>query len=188
MPSTSRLAEHPEANVAALAFLLNFPWEIWQMPLYRCLEMFAMSYGEAVAFLTAASIGDAVLSVVAFWCVAAAARSRAWIIDPTHGEACGFVGIGLAVTVFVEWIATRVLNVWQYTEAMPTLPLLDTGITPLLQWILLPPLVLWTVRRQLTGEAGRGGALGLARVRCRCNPCACDGHPYASRSTEREEA
>lgn len=25
----------PEANIAAFAFLLNFPWEIWQMPLFR---------------------------------------------------------------------------------------------------------------------------------------------------------
>lgn len=45
---------------------------------------------------------------------------------------------------------TRVLNLWQYTEAIPTLPLLGTGLSPLLQWSLLPPLVLWLVRRQLT--------------------------------------
>ncbi|MBW3629637.1 MAG: hypothetical protein KY464_10090 [Gemmatimonadetes bacterium] len=91
------------------------------------------------------------------------------------------------VTVLAEWIATRVLDLWQYSEAMPTLPLLDTGITPLLQRILLPPLVLRLVRRQLTGEAGRGSARGLVRVPCRCSPCACDGNPYASHETQREE-
>ncbi|WP_205527550.1 hypothetical protein [Halomonas sp. JS92-SW72] len=34
---------------------------------------------------------------------------------------------------------------------MPTLPLLGTGLAPLLQWLLLPPLIVWLARRQLLG-------------------------------------
>jgi hypothetical protein len=33
---------------------------------------------------------------------------------------------------------------------MPTLPVLGTGLLPLLQWIFLPPLIAWFVHRQLT--------------------------------------
>jgi hypothetical protein len=57
--------------------------------------------GKRSAFLTVASIGDAALSVLAFWTVAAAARSRAWIFDPAPGEVIGFVGVGLSATIVV---------------------------------------------------------------------------------------
>jgi hypothetical protein len=33
---------------------------------------------------------------------------------------------------------------------MPVVPLLEVGLSPLLQWIVLPPLIVWFVRRQLT--------------------------------------
>jgi len=33
---------------------------------------------------------------------------------------------------------------------MPVIPLLGVGLSPLLQWVVLPPIVVWFVRRQLT--------------------------------------
>lgn len=137
----------PEANVAAFSFLLHFPWEIWQMPLYRCLE--GSSYVEAVRSITQASVGDAAISVVAFWAVSVGSRSRDWILNSTPREITGFLGTGVAITIVFEWLATEVLDRWQYAPGMPTLPLLGTGLTPLFQWILLPPLVVWLARRQL---------------------------------------
>ncbi|WP_162899861.1 hypothetical protein [Halomonas sp. JS92-SW72] len=47
--------------------------------------------------------------------------------------------------------ATVLQDRWQYGELMPTLPLLGTGLAPLLQWLLLPPLIVWLARRQLLG-------------------------------------
>jgi hypothetical protein len=138
----------PEVSVAAFAFLLNFPWEVWHIQLYRSLE--TQSYREAVTNVTVASVGDAVLAVIAFWAVAAATRSRVWILHPTPKQIAGFVGVGLGITIAWEWVATEVLGWWQYAETMPTLPFLGTGVSPVLQWILLPPLVVWLVRRQLT--------------------------------------
>jgi len=38
---------------------------------------------------------------------------------------------------------------WAYSEAMPHLPVLGTGLLPLLQWLVIPPLVLWFIRRQI---------------------------------------
>jgi hypothetical protein len=148
-----------EASIAGSSFLLNLPWEVWQMPFYRCLER--LSYSGAIRFCTLAAVGDAVISVAAFWAVSLAYGSRAWILRPTIGQIGGFVGTGLTITVGFEWLATEVLDRWQYAEAMPTLPVLGTGLLPLLQWTILPPLVLWLARRQLASEQGRwGGELG----------------------------
>ena len=58
--------------------------------------------------------------------------------------------LGLAYTLFSEWLNTEVRAAWAYTQAMPVLRVADTeyGLTPLLQWLLLPPLALWLARRR----------------------------------------
>ena len=60
-----------------------------------------------------------------------------------------FVGIGLVLTIVLEMLATHVLDRWHYAEAMPIVPAIGVGLLPILQWLVLPPLVLWFVRRQL---------------------------------------
>ena len=49
------------------------------------------------------------------------------------------MAFGSAFTVASEWISTRITLAWQYAEAMPVVPPFGTGLTPLLQWVLIPP-------------------------------------------------
>jgi hypothetical protein len=62
----------------------------------------------------------------------------------------GFVGAGVVITIVMERLATGPLGRWAYAERMPIVPLADVGLSPLLQWFVLPPLIVWFVRRQLT--------------------------------------
>ena len=45
----------------------------------------------------------------------------------------------IAYTVFSEWINVSVLQSWAYSELMPVNPILGTGISPIAQWVFLPP-------------------------------------------------
>jgi hypothetical protein len=49
----------------------------------------------------------------------------------------------------MERLATGPLGRWAYADAMPVVPVLEVGLSPLVQWIVLPPLIVWFVRRQL---------------------------------------
>lgn len=138
----------PEANVAIFAFLLNFIWELWQLPLYARVASF--SYWENLKGCTLATFGDVVIALSAFWLVAIAARSRLWILRPSLRQGLGFVFTGVAITIVLEALATGPLDRWSYAETMPTLLLVGTGLTPLLQWILLPPIIIFFTQRQLT--------------------------------------
>ena len=139
----------PETNVAIFAFLLNFPWEFFQVPFFA--GMATAPHWDAIRFCTRASLGDAGIAVVAFWAVAIAVRSRTWVRHPRPVEVLGFVAGGVAITIVFEWLATGVLGRWAYADTMPVVPLVDVGLLPLLQWIVLPPLIVWFVRRQLRG-------------------------------------
>lgn len=62
----------------------------------------------------------------------------------------------MLITVVFEELATGPLNLWEYTDAMPVLPMLGTGLAPVAQWIILPLLQFWFVRRQLLGGSISG--------------------------------
>ena len=47
-----------------------------------------------------------------------------------------------AYTVFSEWLNVEIRRSWSYTAAMPVVRFLGTGLTPLLQWLIVPGLVL----------------------------------------------
>ena len=78
----------PELNVLLFAFLLNYPWEFIQTPIYEGLAL------------------------------------RGW------------------------WLSN-----WNYSTAMPNIPNLGVGLFPVLQWLLLPPLVAGLIGRQIRGGA-----------------------------------
>jgi hypothetical protein len=145
-PQRTGAMNWPETNVVLFAFLLNLPWELWQIPLFK--NMPSLAHWDGVILCTRAALGDAVIALLAFWLVAVMARARDWMRRPSGATLGAFVAIGLIVTIALEYWATQIGGRWDYADAMPRLPLLGTGLAPLLQWLLIPPLVVWLVRRQ----------------------------------------
>ena len=143
-----RLLDAPETNVAIFAFLLNLPWEFAQVPFFA--GMPAAQHWSGILVCVRATLGDAVIALVAFWTVALMAGGRAWLTAPTRRRTVGFVSVGVLITIAMERLATGVLARWTYAEAMPVVPVVDVGVSPLVQWMVIPPVMLWFVRRQLT--------------------------------------
>lgn len=141
-----KVLQTPEVNVVIFSFLLNLAWEMWQVPFF--LGMADAPHWQGVKACTQATAGDAAIALAAFWVAAALAKNRRWIVKPRKCYLAAFIGTGLIATIVLESLATEVLGRWTYIEAMPRLPIIGTGLLPLLQWLLIPPLVLWFVRRQ----------------------------------------
>lgn len=149
-PSNVRaLTWTPEFNVAIFALLLNFPWELLQAPLFT--GMADARHIDAVKSCSRAAVGDALIMLAAYAAVAAVARDRRWILSTTARELAQFVGIGLAVTTVIERLALRGqwIDSWSYSPSMPVVPGLGIGLAPLVQWIVVPLLVVWFVQRQI---------------------------------------
>ncbi|MEO8838790.1 MAG: hypothetical protein ABI351_08750, partial [Herbaspirillum sp.] len=56
---------------------------------------------------------------------------------------------GIIMTIVFELIATELLHRWTYADSMPVLPILGTGLAPLAQWLVLPPIIIFILRRQI---------------------------------------
>ena len=78
-----------------------------------------------------------------------------YLSDVLGAMAAGFARVagvamaaGVGYTVFSEWLNTAVRGSWAYADAMPIVPWLGIGLAPLLQWIVVPCVAFWLVRRQ----------------------------------------
>lgn len=150
------MTDLPEFNVFVFAFLLNYPWEFMQVPLYR--GMPETAHWDAIKVCTRATLGDGVIMLLAYWGAAFMARDRWWIARPSPAPILTLIGIGVAITVLLERLAIISNDPdwgWRYAEAMPIVPMLEIGVTPLLQWMILPLLLIWFVKRQLAGASSQ---------------------------------
>ena len=142
------LSVTPEFNLAVFALLLNFPWEVLQAPLFD--GMAAAPHSAVIGACLQATLGDAVIMLLAHAGIVAVTRRRRWVLTPSRREVAGFVAVGVGITAVIEWLATRGhwAQTWAYSTAMPVIPGIEIGVSPLLQWVVVPPVALWFVRRQ----------------------------------------
>ncbi len=147
--NTNKILNAPELHISIFAFLLNFVWELLQISLFAGAADF--QYYQINLHCKMAWFGDVVISLVAFAGACLITRSRMWIISMNKSGVISFLAIGLVITIAFELLATGPLNRWEYGELMPMVPVIGVGVSPVAQWVILPLLQLWFVKRQIIG-------------------------------------
>lgn len=135
--------------------VLNLAWEAAHVRLYTLWQEADAAY---IAFsILHCTLGDALIGIAAL--VVALTLIRAPSIGqwPWAKVAAVTSLAGLAYTVFSEWMNITLLRSWAYANSMPTLELggFEIGLTPLAQWLLIPPAALCLGRAGLN-PGGRG--------------------------------
>lgn len=125
--------------------LCSLAWESVQLPLYT---LWAVPRWETIAFAVAhCTVGDAMIGTAALILALALSRAR----DPDNwprAKVCVLVVVlALAYTVFSERVNLALGN-WSYSAWMPLLPWLEVGLSPVLQWIVVPCLAWWWAHRE----------------------------------------
>ena len=125
------------ATLLVITLPLNFVWELAQMPLYE-------EQGDWLAFALHCiipSLGDGFIVLMIFGVGWLVLRRMDWFARP------GLTGYGLMLVtgfligVLIEWGAVYILDRWRYTASMPMLPGLGIGLSPVLQMLILPPVI-----------------------------------------------
>ena len=140
---------------ASLAFLglrllptlavLNLLWEIAQLPLYTIWRDATPSYlAFAVGHCLAGDLVIAAAGLVIALVATGAGPLGAWRWARIAAVA---TLAGVAYTSASEWLNTA-RQAWQYSSLMPKLVLGAgaIGLSPLAQWVVVPPLALWMAR------------------------------------------
>ncbi|MGQ7794054.1 hypothetical protein ACUN0C_16730 [Faunimonas sp. B44] len=128
----------------ALLAIGNLGWEAAQLPLYTLWrDGTTAEIAFAVAHCTA---GDVLIGLTALLGGLLAAGGDRWPGERFGAVALTTIGIGLGYTVYSEWLNTEVGGAWAYSNLMPILPGIGTGLSPLAQWLVIPGIALWWVR------------------------------------------
>jgi hypothetical protein len=125
------------AILFVVAVLFNYAWELAQSPLYLGMENFRAMWWHCFV----ASVGDGFLVLLIFATGWAVLRRQTWFVQPGMRGYFLMLVMGLVIGVSVEWAAVHVAGRWAYTAQMPLVPGLGVGIVPMLQTLVLPPLI-----------------------------------------------
>ena len=127
----------------ALAFVLNLAWEIAHVRLYA---IWAAEDGMGVArALLHCTLGDVVIALAMFALAGVVLRRADWpAARPWAGGVIVVIG-AMAFTAWSEWYNVYRAGNWSYAASMPMI--FGIGLSPLLQWLILPPAMVGAYRR-----------------------------------------
>lgn len=130
------------------SLLLHLSWELLQLPLY---SIWAEPYSKRAFAVLHCTVGDLMIAGLSLLAALALTGQRDWPRTGTRRVWLFIVLIGVGYTMYSEWLNVSVRRSWAYSPLMPTLPIIGTGLAPLLQWLVVPTLTL----RIATGRAPR---------------------------------
>jgi hypothetical protein len=136
----------------------NLLWEFAQLPLYTI--WYEGSANEILFAVAHCTGGDVLIASMALLGALMLAGDRRWPQARFRAVAAIAIVGGLAYTVFSEWLNTEIRGSWAYTDAMPQLPLVGAGISPLAQWIVVPLIAFWWASRSSRFQPAKEPAHG----------------------------
>lgn len=120
-------------TVFILAFLFNEAWELVQMPFYK-----DTSYSiQHILFCTLASVVDAIMVLLLYFVVVFIFRNLLWIQQLEWQHVIVVILIGGAGAALAEVWHVSSEN-WTYSDLMPIIPIVNAGMVPVLQFMILP--------------------------------------------------
>lgn len=128
---------------ALVGFFLNEIWEVAQMFAY--IRPPGSSSMSEFSLCSRAAVGDAVIILGICAIGALASRDPGWGLSGAWNVYATSSILGVTYATLLErWAVAE--GRWAYAESMPIVPMLDAGLWPLLQMVLLPPLSVYVAR------------------------------------------
>lgn len=145
----------PLARWAALALLLHGTWEIAQLPLYSLWD--DPDRWRVARYVAHCLAGDVLIATTTYLLIVIVFRNFDWPARRPWSAGMFLLVLGFAFTAASEWANVYVLGVWAYKDTMPLVA--GLGLTPLLQWLVVPVLMILIQRRLARNSRERCGPI-----------------------------
>lgn len=130
----------------------NLVWEFLHLPLYTIWT--DSSFGENAFAAIHCTAGDMLIASSTLILSLLAFGRQDWPHQRARPVIAATITMGIAYTVFSEWLNIDVRSAWAYRDIMPVIPWIGTGLSPLLQWSVVPGLAFWWAFRPVAGLRG----------------------------------
>ncbi len=137
---------NPVLNLFFFSFVLNATWEWIQSPFF---VDNTSDLNTIIWYRIHCTLGDSILLMIGYVIVSCYYRNLSWVYHSNPKHHVLFVVLGVIYTLFSEYINVNVRNSWSYSDYMPLLPFTRVGLVPIIQWIILPPVILFITKRQI---------------------------------------
>jgi hypothetical protein len=118
------------------AFVFNEAWEILQMPLFKG----GVYDWQHILFCVLATVADVIMLLIIYFGFALIYKNAFWVKNLKTNRIIFLLLTGGAGAVLAE-IRQLSIGTWSYTDAMPLIPVVHVGLSPVLQFMILPILV-----------------------------------------------
>jgi hypothetical protein len=132
------------------AVSLNFVWEMAQAFFYT--EM-GPSLLDGLIVCGLASLVDGLIILGIYGSGVVIFRRTGWIRRPRFAGYFLMLTAGFSVSAIIELNAVYHRGAWGYLPMMPILPFFGVGLLPVLQMVLLPPIIFVIVARREKGPS-----------------------------------
>jgi hypothetical protein len=120
------------------------------LPLYTIWE--AGTAGQQLFAVVHCTGGDLLIALSCLVLALISVGHPAWPLHAHQRVAAVTAALGMGYTIFSEWLNIVVRESWAYSDLMPVVPVIETGLSPLLQWLIVPLVALWLARRAAQRE------------------------------------
>ena len=123
------------ALLSIISFALHFVWEFSHAGLYAGYG----SWSGDIPIYWLATLGDVLYTLGAFALMSAIKQTYDWMHSTAASDYLTLVALGFLIALFVEY-KSIVLERWHYLPDMPIIPILNVGLSPVLEMSILLPL------------------------------------------------
>ncbi|UWQ20099.1 hypothetical protein [Jannaschia sp. W003] len=150
-PSRRATSSHPDwlavlRRYFAFSLAGHLLWEIAHIPLYTIWT--DGSAGEIAFAVVHCTGGDLMIAFSALLLALFGFGDADWPRRTSSPVLLAAVLMGVGYTIFSEWLNISVREAWAYRDIMPVIPVIDAGLTPFLQWFVVPVAAYWAATSQ----------------------------------------
>ncbi|SEJ84302.1 hypothetical protein MAA5396_03266 [Marinovum algicola] len=129
-------------------------WEMAHIPLYTI--WVEGTWSEIAFAVVHCTGGDLLIAMSTLLLALFLVGGHAWPSERAGRVLLLAVVLGVSYTIFSEWLNIVIRAAWAYRDIMPVVPVIDAGLTPLLQWIIVPTLAYWAAAKVPLRKLFRG--------------------------------